>query len=865
LLILLIQSYSDGWQLAATCLFVVAGLNAKTFSFCYFCCFPQKKSHWRILTRGSVVVLRRIQLTPGNFSGAGDEPMRPGNVIRFGPFELDLKARELRKAGMRIKLGDQPFQILAMLLEHPGELVTREELQQRLWRQDTFVDFDLSLNAAVKKLRQALNDDSHNPRLIETLYRRGYRFIGAVNEVAQHAGQDTSATATLPESAAPASLAESAALEAAPAAAPAPQKLHLGWTAGLTAAVLAALIAVYFVSRVSATKLTDKDTIVLSEFNNTTGDPVFDGALRQGLSSQLEQSPFLNLLSDSRIAQTLALMAQPRDARLTGKLAGEVCQRTASAATIEGSISSMGSEYVLGLRAVNCRSGDVLAQEQATANGKEQVLKTLGEATTRLRRKLGESLASVEKYDVPLENVTTSSLEALQAFSIGYKLSTVKGDFAAARPFSQRAISLDPNFAMAYALLGTGFHNVGENALAGDNARKAYELRERVSERERLYITSHYAAYVTGDIEAALRAYEMWIQTYPRDDIPYHNLGNIYRNVLGDYDKALAAFQESVKLNPGTALARAAVVDAYIALNRLDEAKAAAQDMQAHKLDSPWLHVQLYALDFLRHDPAGMEREAARLMDTPGWEDWSLSIDSATAAYAGQFAKARELNRRAIAFAQRTQKERPAGYEAGAALQEILVGNATLARRRAEAALALSTGRDVEGVSAIALALASDAAQATRLADDLGRRFSEDTAVQFSFLPAIHAALALQKGDAAGAVANLATGARYDFTHTNPGAGYCSFPIYLRGQAFLAQGNAAAAAAEFQRILDHPGVVVNTLTGALAHLQIGRAYALSDETTKARAAYQDFFTLWKNADPDVPILKQAKAEYAKLN
>ena len=773
------------------------------------------------------------------------------NVIRFGLFELDLQACELHKNGVKIKLAEQPFQVLAMLLEHPGQIVTREELQQRLWPQDTFVDFDLSLNAAVKKLRRALADDSHNPRFIETLYRRGYRFIGDVSGVVPHSE--------------PLDLAESEAPETIPVAVPKRARSRWRWSASAAAVAFAALVAFYFLSRAFAKpKLTDKDTIVLADFNNTTGDPVFDGTLRQGLSSQLEQSPFLNLLSDQRIAQTLTLMEQPRDARLTGKLMEEVCQRTASTATIEGSISKLGNQYVLGLKAVNCHNGDLLAHQQVIANGKEQVLKGLDEASIRLRQKLGESLASVQKYDVPLENVTTSSLEALQAYSIGYGLVGVKANFLAARPFFQRAISLDQNFAMAYALLGTNFHSAGELALASDNTRRAYELRERVSEHERLYITSHYAAYVTGDVEASLRAYEMWIQAYPRDEDPYQNLGNIYYD-LGDYDKALAAYQESVRLNPGKALTRATLVLSYISLNRLDQAKAAAEDIQARKLDSPLLHVGLYALDFVQHDTSGMEREAAKLMDTPGWEDVSLQLESGTAAYAGQFAKARELARRAIDYAQRTDHERAAELGAEAALQEILAGNKTLARQRAEAALALSTGRDVEAISAMVLTLASDIERATRLTDDLGRRFPEDTLVQFRYLPAIRAATTLQKGDAAGAIADLTSTVRYDFAKfPGPTSSAPLFPVYLRGQAFLAEGNVAAANAEFQRILDHPGVVRNAETGVLAHLQMGRGYALSGDTLKARSAYEDFFTTWKNADVDIPILKQARTEYAKL-
>jgi eukaryotic-like serine/threonine-protein kinase len=625
--------------------------------------------------------------------------------------------------------------------------------------------------------------------------------------------------------------------------------------------VVAALVAggLYFRSRTAA-PLTEKDTIVLADFVNTTGDAVFDGTLRQGLSSQLEQSPFLNLLSDERVAQTLALMAQPKDARLTRELAREVCQRTVSAASIEGSISSLGSQYVVGLKAVNCRNGDVLANEQATASGKEQTLKALGEAAAKVRVKLGESLASVQKYDAPAENVTTPSLEALQAYSLGYQTEIVKNDAAAAIPLFQRAISLDPNFAMAYARLGTNYFNQGQTARAAENTRKAYELRERVSEREKFYIVSHYEHYVTGNLEAARKAYELWAETYPRDDTPTHNLGNIDA-VLGDYDKALAANQESLKLSPGSGLGYTNLVIGYLNVNRLDEARATAQEAQAHSLDNPQNHLQLYSIDFLQHDAAGMEREAAQLMGKPGFEDVMLDAESDTAAYRGQFSKARELTRRASESAQRAdEKETAAGYEAEAAWREALVGNMSLAKQQAQAALALSTGRDVEAISAIALGLAGDAPQATRLAGDLAKRYPEDTIVQFNYLPTIRADAALQGGSATKAIEALVPVASYELGSV----GQALFPVYLRGEADVAAHQGSAAVNEFQKILDHPGVVVNEPIGALAHLGLARAYVLQGDTAKARAAYQDFLALWKDADPDIPIYKQAKAEYANL-
>jgi serine/threonine protein kinase/tetratricopeptide (TPR) repeat protein len=638
------------------------------------------------------------------------------------------------------------------------------------------------------------------------------------------------------------------------------------WKILLPAAVILVAVAIggglYFRSRQATTRLTEKDSIVLAEFTNTTGDPVFDGTLRQGLSSQLEQSPFLSLVSEQRVIQTLALMAQPKDARFTRELAREVCQRTASAATIEGSISSLGSQYVVGLKAVNCRNGDVLADEQATAGGKEQVLKALGEAATKIREKLGESLASVQKYDAPAENVTTQSLEALQAYSLGYQAQMVKDDSSSAISLFQRAVSLDPNFAMAYARLGTNYNNLRQSARAAENTRKAYELRERVSEREKFYIVSHYEAFVTGNLEAARKTYELWAQTYPRDDVPPGNLGVIYLN-LGDYDKALAATQEMMKVSPGSGLSYANLVSAYQQVNRLDEVRATAQEAQAHDLDSPLIHFNLYAVDFLQHDPAGMEREAAALAGKPGVDDLMLDTESDTATYGGQFAKGRELTRRASDSAQRAdQKETAAAYEAEGAAREALVGNMGPAKQQAQGALALSDGRNVEAISAIALGLAGEGPQATRLAADLAKRFPEDTIVQFEYLPMIHAATALQSGSATKALEALAPAAPYELGSIG---GVTLYPVYLRGQAYLAAHQGSAAAAEFQKIVDHPGVHPTFAEHALAKLGLGRAHVMTGDAAKARAGYQDFLALWKDADPDIPILKQAKAEYAKLN
>jgi tetratricopeptide (TPR) repeat protein len=652
----------------------------------------------------------------------------------------------------------------------------------------------------------------------------------------------------------------SAVPEAVTKSAPAALSRPLPWIAGAALILVAAVGAVYFFLHRRAPKFTEKDTIVLADFTNTTGDSVFDGTLRQGLSAQLEQSPYMRLLSAQRIAQTLALMGQSKDARLTEELGREMCERTASAAILEGSIASLGSQYVLGLKAVNCRNGDLLAREQVTANGKEQVLKALGDAAARLREKLGESLASVQKYDAPPENVTTPSLEALQAYSLGYRATVVKGDFAGAIPFFQRAVSLDPNFAMAYARMGQDYANVGEKSRALESTRKAYELRGRTSEKEKLYISSHYEENVTGNLEASLTASELWAQTYPSDEIPKVNLPFIY-NDLGEYEKALAAAQEAVKLNSGSAVAYARLHGAYLRLNRLDEARATAREARNHNLDHPALHLYLYLVDFLQHDTADMEREAAGLMGKPGWEDLMLYFESDTAAYGGEFTKARKLSRAAADSAHRADEiEESAGHRADAGVSEALVGDIALAKQEAQSALALSNGKVTEGFSAIALGLAGDSAQAARLAGDLSKRFPEDTVVRFEYLPMIYAAIALRNGDAGKAVEALAVAARYDLGLANP-----LRSVYLRGEAYLAARQGTAARAEFQKILDHPGVVTNDLIGALAHLGLGRAYTLTGDSAKAKTAYQDFFALWKNADPDIPILKQAKAEYAKLN
>jgi eukaryotic-like serine/threonine-protein kinase len=637
------------------------------------------------------------------------------------------------------------------------------------------------------------------------------------------------------------------------------------WLAGAAVAVLAVAGAIYFFPGRQPAKLTNKDTIVLADFLNSTGDPVFDGTLREGLAAQLEQSPFLNLISDQRVAQTLTLMRQPKQARLTSDLARDVCQRTGSAATIEGSISNLGSQYVLGLKAVNCRTGELLSDEQVTASGKEQVLKALGDATTKLREKIGESLASVKKYDAPLENVTTSSLEALQAYNLGIQTMNVANDYVAAIPFFQRAASLDPNFAMAYLRLGASYQPQGELTRAAEATRKAYELRERTSESEKFAIAAFYEIVVTGNLDAARSSLELWARTYTRDDEPQLYLWYISATT-GQYEKALAAADLSVDLAPESANNLVSVAYAQLWLNHLEDVKATEQKAHAKNLESPWLPQILYCVNFLQRDQPAMEKEAARSKGIPGIEDQMLFLESESAASYGKFARSRELTRNTVDSALRAKEtETPAEYLAHAAIREALAGNAAFAKQQAQAALKLSKGKRVASFAAIALALVGDSAEATQLADELAKRFPEDTVVQLEYLPMIHAALAIRSGDAGRAVTALEAAAPYELGQLNDVFTFGMYPVYLRGEAYLAAKQGVEAAGEFQKILAHAGVVGNEPIGALAHLGLGRAYALSGDGTKAKNAYRDFFALWANSDADVPVLAQAKAEYAKLS
>jgi eukaryotic-like serine/threonine-protein kinase len=639
------------------------------------------------------------------------------------------------------------------------------------------------------------------------------------------------------------------------------------WTraAAVATAILVMSAAAYFAFRRPA-KLTAKDTVVLAEFENKTGDPVFDQTLRQGLTVQLEQSPFLSLVSDQRTQQVLRFMNRPPETRLTPEISREICERTGSSAVLEGSIAALGSQYILWLRARNCRTGQVVAEEQAQAERKERVLQALSGIAIQMRTRLGESLASVQEHSTALEEATTSSLEALKAYSAAQIALFAHGS-AAAIPHFQHAIAIDPQFAMAHAYLGFRWASMGQTDQGADEVRIAYALRDRVSDRERRFILMLYDRQVTGNLQKELQTLESWAQTYPRDTYARGILGAWVSFGTGQYERGIQAAQEAIRLDGTVPFPYATIAINNLCLNRFAEAADSLRLGAERKFEIPDFLVNRYYLAFLKGDQAGMEREIARASGT-AVEDSISHHQALVLARSGRMGQARTMWERAITSARQAgNRETAATYEAAAAVSEAHCGNMAAARKRARAALELANGRDVVYAAAFALALSGEGSESLRLAADLEKRFPEDTPVLFEYLPTLHALSALAARAPLDAVKRLERAIPYDFAM--PGTVLFAkfgglYTVYVRGQAYLAAGRGQEAAAEFQKILDHRGIVLADPVGALAHLQLGRAYVVSGDRIKARSAYQDFLAIWKDADPDIPILKQANAEYAKL-
>ncbi len=808
---------------------------------------------------------------------AEKSPPPPSPVYRFGVFQANLPARELRKHGVRIRLPGQPFCILSMLLEKPGEIVTRDEMRQRLWAADTFVDFEHSLNTAVKKLRAALGDTPENSRYVETIPRVGYRFVAPI-----HVGPESPDLQQLKPILEIEPPGETKLVDAV-AESKFPEVSGVFGRNAWKISILAITVVVgvliggirHYLSQ-QTKRLTDKDTIVLADFANSTGDPVFDDTLKTALNVSLRQSPFLNVLSESEVAKTLQQMTRPDSTRLTPEVARELCQRARSKAYLAGAIGSLGSEYVLGLKAVNCQNGDTLAQEQVTAAAKEKVLGALGDAASKLRGELGESIATVQKFDTPLAEATTSSLEALKAYSLGLR----EQDAATALAFLQHAIQRDPDFAGGYYAIGNKYESMAQVGRASEYFTKAFQLRERASERERLSIMAEYYSSVTGELDKAAQSYREIIDSYPQSSNAYGGLIWQYL-ALGQFAKAEGAGREALRRSPDSLTPYINLSGALVSQERLREAQAILQEAQAQKLGDDLeglsLHTSFYELAFVDGDSPTMLEHQKWLLSKNEFESYGLGLAADTEAYAGRLGKAQLLTRQAVDSAVRADnKEFGATWKEHAAVREAAFGNAAEARRLASDGVKLyASSQAVQVESALAFAMVGDRPRTESLVQNLNKRFPLDTQMQTLWLPAIRAQLALSRNSPARALNQLPAPSQLEFGLIQfANSVSCLFPIYLRGEAYLASGQGQQSAAEFQKILEHRGIVGNCFTGALAHVGLARANVIQARTlqgadanaarVRALAAYKDFLTLWKDADPDVPILKQARAEYAKL-
>jgi DNA-binding winged helix-turn-helix (wHTH) protein len=810
--------------------------------------------------------------------------MKPQGIFRFGEFQIDALARTLRREKELVTLNRRAFDVLLYLAQNPGRVVSRDELLKNAWP-DTFVD-ENSLAQSISALRRALEEKPGDNNYVVTLPGRGYQFVAPVQDLApeRRAGvpdvttsaherpavlvqQQTIRTNVVTEE--PASSGAAALPEARAARVP---KL---WEIAAPVVLATVFVAggLYYRSH-QKQRLTEKDTIVLADFANSTGDAIFDDTLKTALNISLRQSPFLNLLPDGQVAKTLQLMTRPAGTKLTPEVTRELCQRAGCKAYLAGSIDRLGNEYVLGLKAVNCLNGDTLAEKQVTAASKEKVLDTLGEATSKMRGELGESLATVQKFDVPMQEATTPSLEALKAYTMG--AAHDRQSAAAALPYFQRSVELDPNFARGYLAIADEYIDLAKPGRAREYVTRAFQMREHTSEPEKLRIASTYYMQVTGELDKAAQIYKQDMDDYPRDST-WGELGNVNAE-LGRYEKAAEVTRQAQLLRPDYHGFYGNLATYALALQRFEEARQIIHQAQVAKLDDFPMRTAMYALAFFGSDSTGMAEQLQWFTGKPEYENFGLALASDTEAFGGHVAKARELIKRAVDSAIRTDnKEVGAIYLAIDAQRAAAYGNPAEARSTAAEAIKLAPASPgVAAEAALAFAIAGDTGRAESLAQDLEKRFPLDTQMQSLWLPAIRAQGALDQNHPAPALASLQAASAIELG-TIPFVNNvsCLYPVYVRGEAYMVAGQGNAAAAEFQKILDHSGIVWNCWTGALAHLGVARANALQSRTSRgavadaarvrALAAYKDFLTLWKDADPGIPILKEARAEYAKLN
>jgi DNA-binding winged helix-turn-helix (wHTH) protein/tetratricopeptide (TPR) repeat protein len=787
-------------------------------------------------------------------------------VYEFGPFRMDPEKQVLLRDGQLIAVTPKAFETLLVLVRRGREVVSKEELLKEVWP-DSFVE-EANLSQHIFKLRKALGDSLEGERYIVTLPGRGYRFAVPVRTITEGGevliAQMRSRAQIVIEEHAPEPV------ETPPAALPPPTHVKPKWRKWLPTGIAAAIVglgALLLLRRHRPIPLNAQDSVLVADFTNRTGDPVFDNALRQGLEVQLQQSPYLNLVSEDRIQQTLRLMGQPPETQVTGQVAREVCVRTGTAALLEGAIQNLGAMYVLNLRSTNCRTGDVIDREQAEVARKEEVLEAITRMTRGFRKRVGESGATLQKHDVPLAEATTASIDALKAYSLGLQAEANQSEDASI-PFFKHALELDPKFAMAYAYLGLEYGSTGSSELATENIRKAYELANRVSDNERFFISTYYYGRAAGNQEKARQICEEWAETYPREYIPHAFLAAFIYPALANFDKATEEARKGMEIAPQQWIFYKALGVNSLYAGRPDHAEEALRSASGRKIETAKLLVLQYDLAFLKGDREGMQQAVRVAQGKPDSMDWMADRQAFSFAYAGRLQKASVLSRQAIALAQQQgNRERAAQFAIRSALWEAFFGNAREAKQGAATALGLASNREVDYGAAVAAGLDGDSRQAQAIADHLQREFPEDTSIRFSYVPVIHAIVALHRNDPAGAIHALEPAIPYELGAPR-GSVTCYFgalyPILFRGEAYLADHKGPEAAREYQKLLDHRGTMIGDPVAVLAHLGLARGYALSGDAGNARNQYREFLALWKDADPDLPVLHEARTELARL-
>jgi len=804
------------------------------------------------------------------------EPQTPPRRFAFADFLLSPQDGTLMHRGHKVRLQDQPLRLLVLLIEHAGEVVAREEIQASLWPENTFVEFDQSLRVAVNKVREALRDSADRPSFIETVPRRGYRFIApvavaGVDFFTSRVGEAApTGSNTQPEegSTGPAWIAPPAPAEAETQIAPTKNRLEPRmmriWLACCVALLLCvSVLGFTLYRRQSPFQLSPQDAIVVADFENTTGDPVFDDALRQALLVGIQQSPSVQVLSDRKITVILKQMGHSSEDRISGQLGFQLCQRVGAKAMLQGSISRIGSAYLVGLAAIRCENGKLIAHEQVEANEKGDVVDALGKTAEKLRERLGESLPSIRRYNAPLEQATTPSLDALKTYGMALSTWDQQGD-AAAIPLLKKAIVIDPSFAMAYGALADMENNLGDSESAQADAARAFQLRDRVTEPERDAIDARYYHHVTGELDKQIAVYERHLQNYPDTAMAHSELGVAYSN-LGKPERGVIELRQALVMAPERANAYGNLAEALLMAGNIDEAEAVLKQASDRKMRTDFLLQVNYWDSFLRNDPAGMQRAIDQAAGLPGARGSLLSEQASTYAYRGEFDKSIAASANA---ARQLEKD---GDKASAALVLACVavwlaevGSVQKAQTLMTQARKLDDSKEVRTLDALVAVEFGDPAKTLDLCEALDKQSPSATFIQKYWLPVLRARLALHQGDPVKAIQLLRPALAIETAITDEFSTSSLYPAYVRGQAYLLSGDGRDAVVEFEKLTNHPGLVLNSPLAALARLQLARAYAISGASTKALDSYRDFLDLWKDADRDTPVLIRASAETAQI-